>query len=205
MLVLDNNQIVSNFIKEVRSQVGELLSDLPRQSGQDPLKAVIKDIQSGTRPDYPYIVLTLERNAKKDNTWLRNQYIDEQDTPHYVRERVVNIRVTCYGPNCTSILDTLSVYTLDDYTRTIMSNNVGAVFQDYSEIIREPVYLSTDFVETAFMIATFVVVSDWANTTTTGGIIERVEGDGYYLDYEDQPLEEGIQSEFATSISNNNP
>ncbi len=211
MAIIDDEQVLSNFVKEVRAQVGHLLSDLPRQTGQDPLKAVIKDIQAGNRPDYPYIVLTIERDAKESGGWLRHQYVDDDDIPHYVQEQDVNIRVTCYGDNCTSILKTLRILSLDDFTRGQMMKDpetnplgrgVGAIFQDYGDIVRRPVYLSTDFVETAFMVATFVTVSDWANIVT-GGIIEKVEGGGYAIHYKDQPVAEGIPIDFTAGEVNN--
>lgn len=178
-MIVDSNVVLAQFVKVVRSQVGDDLSDLPSADPGDPLKAVIQDIQSGIRPDYPYIVIALESNAKESETWQRNQFVDDDDAVHYVAEQEIRLRVTCYGDNATTILTKLRLFSLDDGIRGVINATTGVTFQDYTEIRRLPVYLSTDFIESAFTIASFTAVSDFI-VPNGSGIIERVIANGEF-------------------------
>ena len=109
-------------------------------------------------------------------------YAISEDNVVYKAEQSINLRVTCYGDQATTILTKLRMYALDDGLRADIDQLTGAVFQDYTDIIREPMYLSTDFVNTASMVASFTAVSTWQPPST--GIIERVTGECRYLDYE---------------------
>lgn len=182
MTIVDNDLMVKGMVRSVRGQVGYLLSDMQTQDPQNPLKAVIRDIQGGVRPDYPYIVISPMRNDKQSEGWLRDIYVDANDKPVYVSEQEVLLKVTCYGESSGTILAELRSKCLDPWERLDMSTKVGAIFQDYTGITREPKYLSTDFINSAYMIATFTAVS--AMVSSTGGIIETITGEGRYLDYE---------------------
>ena len=181
-MIISSEDVLEGMITAVRSHIGEELSLMPSAPNTTPLRSVIKDIQSADRPPYPYIVVSIVSNAKQGGAWLRNKIADDQDRVTYIAEQDVSLRVTCYGDQATTILSKLRMYVLDDGMRSDMSQLAGAVFQDYTDIIREPMYLSTDFVNTASMVASFTAVSTWQ--PPTAGIIERVTGEGRYLDYE---------------------
>lgn len=182
MTIADTDAMVSGMVRSVRGQVGSLLADMPSQDSENPLKAVLKDIQGGPRSDYPFITITLLRNDKANDGWLRNIYVDENDKPVYVTEQEIPLKVTCYGDSASSILTQLRVNSVDPWERSDMSRQVGAIFQDYTDVIREPKYLETGFVNSAYMTATFLAVSEMVSAT--GSIIEHVTGEGRYLDYE---------------------
>mgnify|MGYP000557258286 CR=1 FL=1 len=185
MSSIDYEESLSGLVKSVRSQVGHLLSDL--QDSDDgngnSIKAVIQDIQDGVRPEYPYIVITHDYNDDASGSWKRHSYIDDQDDLHILSEEELRFNVTCYGDNSVNVLKALRTYALDDYTRAQMNISVNGVFTDYTAITRKPVYLSTDFINTATMTALFTSVSD--TVITGGGVIERVIGEESYLQTED--------------------
>lgn len=189
MSIVDTDSVVSGLVKSIRTQVGHLLSDLQTSDPNTTLKAVIKDVQGGIRPDYPYIVVTLESNQKESDGWQRHVTVGQDNETHILSEQSIELRVTCYGDTATSILNTLRIQCLDDWTRVEMSENSGATFVDYTDIVRQPEYLETDFINTAYTIATFTAVSDFV---TTAGTIENVTGEGRYLRYEgdDNPIVE---------------
>lgn len=191
MSIVNTDDVASGLIRSIREQVGYLLSDLPSQDPQNPLKAVIKDIQSGPRPDYPYIVVSIEENNEESGGWLRHVTAGQDDETHIVTEQSISLRVTCYGESASSILNVLRISCLDDWNRASMNQESGATFVDYSDIFRQPTYLETDFVNTAYLIATFTAVSDF---TTSAGLIETVTGEGRYLRYEgdENPIVENI-------------
>lgn len=182
MTIADTDAMVSGMVRSVRYQVGSLLADMPSQDPENPLKAVLKDIQGGPRSDYPFITITLLRNDKASDGWLRNTYVDENDKPVYVTEQEIPLKVTCYGDSASSILTQLRVNSVDPWERSDMSRQVGAIFQDYTDVIREPKYLETGFVNSAYMTATFIAVSEMVSAS--GSVIEQVTGEGRYLDYE---------------------
>lgn len=175
-MIADSEQLISGMVKSVRAQVGTSLSTLPKGT----LASVIKSEQGGTRPDYPYIVVS-EMTDDKIGGWLKETYIDDDNITHYLSEQTVNLMVKCYGDNAQSILRTLRAYAVDDLTRYNMNEECQAIFVEYSGITREPEFLQTDFINAAYIIATFTVVSD-LNIDT--GVIERVTGEGRYLRYE---------------------
>ena len=182
MTIADTDLMVSGMVRSVRGQVGHLLANMPSQDPNNPLKAVLKDIQGGPRSDYPFIVVTLLRNDKQSDGWLRGVYVDEDNKPVYVTEQEVPIKITCYGDTASSILTLLRVNSVDPWERSDMSRQVGAIFQDYGDVVREPKYLETGFVNAAYITATFTAVSEMVSSS--GSVIENITGEGRYLDYE---------------------
>lgn len=182
MSVIDNDDVLTGAIKSIRSQVGEFLSDLSVKSGQPPLKAVMKDIQDGVRPPFPYIIVAIDDVSEDGGAWQRHTYVDDQDRIHYVSEERLSLRVTCYGDNATTILKRLRIYSQSDEIRDSISSETGARFIDYSTITRQPVYLTTDFVNAANMTMDFSIVNDWYDPNASSGIIERVTGEASYLE-----------------------
>lgn len=177
MTIISPDEVVSGLVKSVREQIGHLLSDLPESN----LKAVIQDIQSGVRPDFPYITVSLEEDDEQSGGWMRHKTTDSENNVHTIIEENLSIRITCYGDSASSILSNLRMLCTDDWSRARMSELTNATFVDYSTIFREPKYLDTDFINTAYIIANFTTVSD---LTTDTGIIEKVTGEGRYLHFE---------------------
>lgn len=186
MSIVDPQDIVDGLVKSVRDQVGYLLSDLPETDGQ---KAVIQDSEGGIRPNYPYILIDLEDSDKESGGWLRYITVGQDNATHILSEQSMSLRITCYGESASNILTILRAQCLDEWVRVEMNENSGATFVDYSNITRQPVYLETDFINTATMFATFTAVSD---LTSSAGTIEQVTGEGRYLRYEgdEQPIVE---------------
>lgn len=182
MTIADTDLMTSGLVRSIRGQVGHLLADLPSQDPQNPIKAVVKDIQGGPRSDYPFIVVTLMRNDRQSDAWLRGSYVNDDNQPVYVTEQEVPFLVTCYGDAASSILTRLRVNSVDPWERSDMSRQVGAIFQDYTDVVREPRYLETGFVNTAKMTATFTAVSEMVSPT--GGVIEQITGEARYLNVE---------------------
>lgn len=181
MSIVDNDTVLSGAIRTIRSQVGEYLSDLPVKTGQTPLKAVKRDIQSGVRPDFPFIVVAIEDDSEDGGSWERHTYVDDQNRVHYLSDERLRLRVTCYGDNATTILKRLRIYSQSDEIRDSMSSETGARFVDYSTISRRPEYLNEDFVNAAYMTMDFSIVNDWFDPNGSG-IIENVTGEASYLE-----------------------
>lgn len=181
MTIVDNDAILTGAIRSIRSQVGEYLSYLPVKAGQSPLRAVKKDIQDGVRPDFPFIVVSIDNVKEDGGSWERYTYVDSEDQVHYVSEERVTLKVTCYGDNATTILKRLRIYSQSDDIRESISSETGAKFVDYSTITRRPEYLSTDFVNAANMTMDFSLVNDWFDPNGSG-IIENVTGEASYLE-----------------------
>lgn len=182
MSIIENNDILTGAIRVVRSQVGTYLSDLPVKAGQTPLKAVMQDIQDGVRPNFPYIVVSIEDTEEDGGSWERHSYVDDQDRIHYLSEEKVTLKITCYGDNATTILKRLRITSQSDEVRESILTETGAKFVDYSSIKRLPVYLTTDFVNAANMTMELSLVNDWYDPEATGGIIENVTGEASYLE-----------------------
>jgi hypothetical protein len=185
MSIISDEEVLAGFVKSIRVQVGDELSTLLNavDSLGNPLKAVIQDIQDGVRPEYPFIVVNLVTTDEDANSWLRSEYIDENDVVHYVTDERIKLKVTCYGGNSSTILKKLRIYSLSDDIRTSMDELTQATFVDYTDIKRKPEFLSTDFINTSTMTAIFAVTNDWYSSTS-GGIIEVVTGEASYLNSE---------------------
>lgn len=191
-MIFNTEDALAGLVKSIRSQVGYLLSTLQGST----LKAVVQDIQNGIRPDYPYIVVSIKDDDEQNNSWKRHEYIDDQDNSHILSEEELTFEVKCYGDSSVTILKTLRALALDDSLRSEMNTQVGATFIDYSGISRKPVFLSTDFINSATMIAKFTSVSDLV--TTGGGVIERVIGEESYLQTNDD--NDNISVSFDTNF-----
>lgn len=179
MSIINDEDILQNYIISIKDQIGSELSTLTNNLG-DPMPAVIQDIQNGVRPDFPYITVSVLYNNEKQGAWQRTSYVDDQDRIHHVAEEEITLKVTCYGDSATSILKKLRMHALDDSVRSSMNTLTGATFIDYSGINRQPVFLSTDFVNAASIISTFTAISDLV-IDDGGGIIEDVTGEASYL------------------------
>ena len=199
MSIIDPDDVVTGLIKSIRTQVGTLLSKLQTKDKALDLSAVIQDVQGGIRPEYPFIVVSLEESNKESGGWLRYVTVGSDDQTHILSEQSIPIRITCHGDKASNILTILRAKCLDEWARVEMNENSGATFVDYTDITRQPVYLETGFVKTASMTATFTAVSDM---TSSAGTIDTVTGEGRYLHYEgdNQPIVE----EFNISSQENN-
>lgn len=185
MSIILDEEVLAGFIKSVRLQVGHELSTLENSvdSSGNPIKAVIQDIQDGVRPEYPFIVVSLLTTDEDANSWLRTEYVDENDITHYVTDERIKLNIQCFGDNSSSILKKLRIYSLSDDIKNTMNELTNATFVDYTNIKRKPMFLSTDFINTSEMTVTFAVTNDWYSSTS-GGIIEVITGEASYLNNE---------------------
>lgn len=183
MSIINPDRVSEGLIEVIRGQIGSLLADMPSEDPENPLKAVIKDIQGGIRPDYPYIVVSVEDSSK--DGWLRHVAAGSDDETHILTEQDLLLRITCYGDESTNILNTLRIISNDSWSRVDMNRETSTTFVGYSDIYREPVYLETDFVNTAYMFINLTAVSDY---TTSAGLIETVTGEGTYPRFEGDEL-----------------
>jgi hypothetical protein len=188
-MIADIDIIHGNYNKQVATQVGHLLST--NKAGTNP--SVIKDIQGGNRPDFPFISVTIKEDGNESGGHVLDQYTIPDGNgafdKHIFSEQKLLLTIKCCGDDATQILKELRMNVLDDSIRVDMNTAVGAKFQYYSPSIdRSPIYLNTEFVNAASMDVCFIALSDW--TRTTNAVIETVEGEVRYLDYptDDNPL-----------------
>lgn len=188
MALITHRTVQSGFIKAIRALVGDSLADLPVSSG-GPLKAVIKDRVKGPRPQFPYIVVDILSTGKTEGSWLRYAGVTEVSAgvfkPFYRSEKTITIGLTCYGEDSHDILTNLEVISVDDFSRDFINSESGAIFQTFSEISENPIFIETDFIDGHTMTATFTAVSEYV--PPTGEYIEGVDYTGTILEYEGDP------------------
>lgn len=189
MALITHKTIQNGFVKAIRGLVGDNLSDLPTPDGLRSLKAVIKDRVKGPRPQFPYIVVDTLSTGKTGGSWLRHVGSTEVEAgvfrPVYRSEKTVTIGITCYGEDSFDILTNLEVFSTEDFGRAFINEETGAVFQTFSSISENPIYIETDFVDGCYMSATFTAVSEYV--PAAGEVIEAVDYTGTFERFEGDP------------------
>jgi len=84
----DVNQILDAFIKAAEDSVGDLLSTTGEGTNKRP--AVLRELQKGAKPYYPYVVLDM-LNSSGITTPLETR-LTEQGTLEYYHEEVYTLR-----------------------------------------------------------------------------------------------------------------
>lgn len=186
-----HDKVITGFIREIRRLVGYRLSKLPSKTNTNPLAAVIRDRVKGLRPAYPYIVVDIT-GSEEMTPWLKDVYYDEkEDIQVYVNEQRIPLTVTCYGDGGLDILNELRIRMDYDVDRWKLNDETGAVFNHFSDINDLPAFLSTDFVESHSMTATFSAETKWSPFDEDAKDIQRVQAKGEFydtLDKSDEPL-----------------
>ena len=175
MSLINPDDVLAGIVTSIRTQVGNLLSQLPNG-----VPSVIQEAENGIRPDFPYITVSLQNSSDQSGSWVRHTYVDSQANSHIVSEQGIAVRINCYGDSAVHILSTLRALSNDEWVRLQMETDCGVTFVNYTEIVREPIFLETSFINTATITAEFTAVSDMI---TSAGTVEQITVDGEYSRY----------------------
>jgi hypothetical protein len=165
--------ITTSLIGIIRNAVGADLSMI--DIGGTLYPAVIKDRQSGSMPQYPYIVIDFLTEADVDG-WLTGSGVDGNDNVEYTTDKLLFFRFTCYGKNGHEIMSKLKSKLRFDSPRDQLRFETGAAFTEESAVQEQPQLKSVDYIDNGFMDVTLSYVDTEADTAST--IIEVIEVNG---------------------------
>lgn len=191
--------IHNNLVKQVRLLIGDQLADMQDASGNT-WKAVIKDTtvtfqdDTSTLPEYPFIVVDLLQSGKR---YLTAKNLSTNDTVYITTMRMPLFQITCYGGDCTDILDKLQLLMEWDNTRIAFDDalnvsttanvkeNSSVKVQYFDEIREVPAFIETSFINTAETTLKLCVESHFEIPDSS--IIEEIQGSFFVYDYEGDP------------------
>lgn len=181
----------NNLVKQLRLLAGSNLSTITDPVTSLVYPSVIKDTtvtdqeDTSTLPNYPYIVVDLITPGRRYLTakgltkeFLPTQYITT------LRETI--FKITCYGGDCSDILDKIQLLLEMDNTRGTFNkglnastdvdvvNNSSAKVQYFGDIREVPAFVETSYINTAETTLKISVESHFAVIDTN--LIEEIQG-----------------------------
>lgn len=190
-MIINVDDIHSALVRQIKLQVGDQLSTFKDKP------SVIKDIQGGIRPDFPFITIALKNDHDETQGQILGKFLDENDDMFIYTEQIYMFTISCWGPKGpTKILNDLRIFNTDEGTRFDMDADTGCKFQGYSDINRDPKYLNTEFVNAASMDITLACLSLW--NSASGQVIEQVVTEETYFDGEGDPQTLVINQTYGT-------
>lgn len=176
--ITDINSIRNSLINTISDLVGDNLSKI-LLNGTTEVPSVIKDITGGNLPEYPFIVVANSLTTPLQGTKMLNQYFDcETEELVIVYQNYVTLTVKCWGENSLAILNDLLIKVNHATPRWSMELGAKASFMSFTAPQYIPTYLSTSFVETSEMDATFSLRTEYR--PSTGTYIGTVNATGDY-------------------------
>lgn len=155
----------------IRKLVGEELSTMRVAGVQQP--SVLYDISGGNLPDYPFIVISNDVSSGVQGTKIVDQFLDDQERLNIVKERLVSFNIKCCGDDAEAILNDLSIKNEFGYDRWTFQTEANAKFQNFSDIVYQPIYLSERFIQSSYMVANLVIRTTYIpseNPSATVGV-----------------------------------
>lgn len=165
--------ITTSLIGIIEDAVGTDLSTIDIEGS--PYPAIIKDRQSGTMPEYPYIVVDFLTDTDVDG-WLTSSTVDTNDNVEYITDKLLFFRLTCYGKNGHEIMSKMKSKLRFDSLRNKLRSETDAAFTEESAVQEIPQLKSVDYIDNGFMDITLSYVDTEADTAST--IIEVIEVNG---------------------------
>lgn len=178
----------NNLIKQIRSLVGSHLSDITDPVTNTTFKAVIKNAfvttqdDTGTLPEYPFIVVNLESPSQR---LLLSRGLTTNDETFIRCLRQPTFKITCYGGDCTDILDKLQYLLEMDNPRGLFQKNLNSSTDTiernssvsiayFDEIKEVPAFVETSFINTA--VTSLKLYIESILVVPNSGIIEEIDG-----------------------------
>lgn len=173
-MIVSKETVLSNLVIATRAVVGNRLSLLPNSN----IRAVKKSFQDiAVQPPYPFIDIAYELSSDNSGNSIRTKYVDEDNFVHIVSEQAYDYKIKCYGEEAVEILTELKYRLNDDEALLAFNEQVGAVLVVMDDPIFEPTFKETNFIMSAYIMATFMVLHDFTTTTT---VVDSVELEGEF-------------------------
>ena len=173
-MIISKETTLSNLVIAVRAVIGTRLSLLPNSN----IRAVKKSFQDmAVLPPYPFIDIAYEKSTDNTGNSIRSKYVDVNNLVHIVSEQAYTYKIKCYGDEAVDILTELKFLLNDDNTLSAFNEQVGGVLVVMEDPEFEPTFKETNFIMSAYILATFMVLHD---VTTTTSVVSTVELEGEF-------------------------
>ncbi len=179
---IDLDTILDKFITVAREALPTELSMIGQNAD---IPAVIRNRQTGPKPDYPYVTIDV-LDVVDEEGWLSNTYIDENDLTVVATTKQLLLSYRVYGGNAINIANTLYGFFRLNRVLGDVRKTLGGSVVSTTAIDSLPILLADEYLESASFNLIFNITDTFVDTLGSDAF-DQVNLDGELFRDTDDP------------------